>query len=373
MEKKRLDFIDYARAVVILTVITEHIGYEGVGWFAILGMAIFYFCSGYTYTDKQKPLKEMIFVRFKKLILPFWGCLTVSGIFEIWRSWYFHYSDFRIAYLNLIYMIYGSGYKVPLISGLTDVALDIFPYYQDTSGFVSVITPTNCHLWFLPAMFTGQVLFIIYMRYVKKRGIWDALAIAALLSLSYIESLQNFPQFPFGLGRGFVAFSCMLAGVYIKKFDIFTLNKRGYFTFAISTLITVIMHISGADEMYPVMSFYGFDGLLGVYLCFISMVSFTIAFLYLFLIIENKVHFRLWLYIGRNTMTIYLWHLPFLTLYSMLFAKIFGIEVEPFRYHMSLISLDHWGILLAVVALTVATCLLIEFAKQRITHHIKEM
>lgn len=118
--KKRYEYIDYVKALIIIIVVMVHTGFDMLTPISNVCMIVLVVCSGITLSLKEKPLKEMIVSRFKRIMLPFWGAIAVYSVFEVWRAGYLGYSDYKIAYPGILAMFYGVTAKMPVISGITD-------------------------------------------------------------------------------------------------------------------------------------------------------------------------------------------------------------------------------------------------------------
>lgn len=364
MNRERKDYIDYIRAIIIIGVVLVHVGFDELTYFSTACMSVLYVCSGFLTSTKEKPLKELITSRFKKLMLPYFICSTVYGIFEVGRAYYFGYADYKILYPAFLSMIYGPSAKVPLIAGITDAVPKILGSEVQSQNMVNIILPTNCHLWFLPVMFTGCVMFFIYTRYVKKRGIADAVTIVVLLGLAYIESIPTVIQFPFGLGRGFFACACMIAGLDLKHFAVMEEKKKKYSAVTVSALIIGAVLFGHAYESAPIRSIYPFGNIWGVYIFFLSGVSMTVLLFFIFKAISDRLNCKWLSDIGKNTMSVYLWHMIFLTLFGVAAVKLFGIPVEMDIFNMAFISREYPWVRVLVAALSIIACMIPAYIKQ---------
>lgn len=364
MNKVRKDYIDYIRGIIIIGVILVHVGFDELTYFFAASMSVLYVSSGFLTSTKEKPLKELIASRFKKLMLPYFICSIVYGIFEVGRAYYFGYADYKILYPAFLSLIYGSSAKVPLIAGITDVVPKILGDQVQSQNMVNIILPTNCHLWFLPVMFTGSVMFFIYTKYVKKRGIADAVAIALLLGLAYIESIETVVQFPFGLGRGFFACACMIAGLDLKHFAVLEEKKKKCTAVVVSTLIMSVVILGQAYESAPISSIYPLGNVWGVYIYFISGLSMTVLLFFIFKAISTVLSCKWLSDIGKNTMSIYSWHMIFLTLFGIAFSRLFGIPFKLDMFNMAFIPKDYPWVQILVAVLSIMACMLPAYIKQ---------
>ena len=88
---------------------------------------------------------------------------------------------------------------------------------------------------------------------------------------------------------------------------------------------------------------------------YLGGVSATILILYLMQILEYCWISPTLQFIGRNTMTLYLWNIILNTVFSILLLKITGNEAELDVFDMSLFPSDSYVFIVLTTALTVIT------------------
>ena len=113
MEKSRLSFIDYGKALGILFVLMIHAGMSSLNEYVLFAMPLFYIATGYTLNLQKRNLKQFAKTRFLKLMIPFWAFSALDILLEIARAYFYRYGTYKIAIPALINMAYGSGFKVP--------------------------------------------------------------------------------------------------------------------------------------------------------------------------------------------------------------------------------------------------------------------
>ena len=79
MNCKRTDYIDYLRVMIIVAVVLVHVGFDKVTHFAVMCMTVLYVSSGFLSASEERPMKELIVSKFKKLILPYWYAMFIYG------------------------------------------------------------------------------------------------------------------------------------------------------------------------------------------------------------------------------------------------------------------------------------------------------
>lgn len=364
----RANFIDYGKGMIVLIVILSHFNpcYYDVGSF---NMIFFFFASGYVQRKGRHTLAESTKLRFKGILVPFWKAMLILGLMEIPRAYYFGYGDFRIFLLPILYAIYGSGH-LPYLGEFSDYVNSLKPFHPDgTEGLTDVIVPMTCALWFLPALFCASMMFYIYVNKIRK-GLWtDIIAIAILCVLTFGESACTW-QLPYCLGRAFWGCTGMIAGYAAKEFDIFETGKKRIPIFLISAVIAVSFAIAGFTTCsMPNASYYGPYGLLSVSLTVIGGVASSIFFCYLLRGLEKllKGHDGVLCTIGRNTMPLYLWHMPIINLLSI--ALLLATQTPP---HFSLMYVallpDEWAIWKWIFMAMTATIILLTCKATRRLH-----
>ena len=130
MEKKRLYFIDYGKALGILFVLMIHSGIRPLNEYVLFAMPLFFIASGYTLNVQGRDLKQFAKDRFLKLLIPFWIFSLADILLETARAYFYRYGTYKIAIPALINMIYGSGFKVPDIFGIRELIVTNVPYVQ---------------------------------------------------------------------------------------------------------------------------------------------------------------------------------------------------------------------------------------------------
>lgn len=138
MTAKRLNYLDMAKGIGIILVVAAHSGLCGDGllaWLSSFHMPLFFVISGMLLSHRQeeaRPLAHSACRKVRSILLP--------------------YFTFSLIYL-LIELIYGLWKHQEL--SLSDAVLQTVSFYG-----ISV-------LWFLPALFAGELLFLLIR---KKTG-----------------------------------------------------------------------------------------------------------------------------------------------------------------------------------------------------------
>lgn len=350
-------YIDYGKAILTIMVVTVHAGMSELNPWNYVRMIFFFFVTGYTYTVHKRSLSTGIKRRFTGIQLPFWRIMLITVFLDVIRAIYLGYGDYNIAKANIMFAAYCSGI-IPLSFPFTDFFM--YEGIPDNDGSMpmayAVITPLNCHLWFLVAMFSGCVLFFTYMEKLRYRRWLDLFVIILLLLIASFESINTF-QLPFSLGRGCLACACMIAAVNAKEMQIFSVaslkRKLTYACIALWVFIFASWH--GASNCAFVISLYGDGSFLSVLTTYGGGISGAILVLYLMQILEHYCKSSTLSFLGRNTLTLYLWNLILLTFFSLLLIKLTGGEVVLDSFNMALFPANSYVMIVLAVALTVVS------------------
>ncbi len=327
MMKTRENFLDYGRALCIILVVLTHLATPNITYIVFLLMAYFFFSSGYLANKTNLTFKEFVLKQFKKFIVPYYLMTLFYGICEIGRAYYLGYGDYRIILVALVNMIYGSG-NLPRLGKFSEYINSLkFIRAYSVDLITETILPMTCHLWFLPALFCASILFFLYINKIRKHKWNDVIVIICLLLLASLESLAH-PQLPYGLGRGFWGCACMIVGYNAKELSFFTTHPKKKYIFSISLVLFLLSLYFKAYQSSLVIGHYGFHGIWSVLIVFIGGASGSIAFSYIFIALDQvlKGKDNVLLYIGRNTMSIYLWHMLFINVYGLLLLKLMHVE-----------------------------------------------
>lgn len=114
-----------------------------------------------------------------------------------------------------LYMIYGSPI-LPPVTGISAIIAEYSYPYSMAFGRVYIASPSANHLWFLPALFTGSILFCILEEKTRKSVLSKMTAIVFLLVIAYFDSsITLIKQLPWGIGTGAfgAAAGCMAPGL----------------------------------------------------------------------------------------------------------------------------------------------------------------
>ena len=361
---KRNNFIDDAKALCIVFVVLVHTGFSGLNNIFLFAMPLFFAATGYTFSLGKRSFGQSVLLRFKSIMIPYFLLMLFYTMIEMLRANLFGYGDARVAYSALVNTVYGSGF-VPF-DGVFGNLKELMSYKAQPQTGIDLILPTNCHLWFLPAMFTAYVMFSLLVKPVRKRHWAKALAVFCLILFSSAEVV--FPklcQLPFGLGRGAIGAAFMLFGFWLKDYQLIeNRSKRYYILTNILALALFIGALSlGSDGSAFVRSYYGPYGVCSVLITFIGgSAGIWLAFS-LCMAIEKlpaKRVKKLLSYTGRNVMTVYAWHMAVKFLFDVVYICM--IKASDFsmldEYKMGLMPQTSMGFMIFEAVAVIGICLL---------------
>ena len=343
MEKKRLEFIDYGKALGILFVLLIHSGMKSLNEYVLFAMPLFFIVSGYVLNVQNKTLKLFTKNRFARLIVPFWVISILDILLEIARAYYYRYGNYKIVIPALINLLYGSGFKVPDLFGFREMIVSNIPYEQPSKQFMDVILPTNCHLWFLPSMFVASfIAFAIIKKFQDNKSILFAI-MPVLILIAALESPSEVVQMPYCIGRGFIGAAFIIVGYIVKEIAFFEKGKVStkLVVFAITSAVALyFIKVLGIHGEAMIRSQYGQFGIWSTYLTFLGGIAAAIAVLTLFNILEHVgIGFigKILSLIGQNTMEIYLYQFLGFFVLEVLFFTVSGESVSPDKHWMSVL------------------------------------
>jgi len=192
--KQRLDYIDIAKGIGILTVIYSHSGGEK-GLMTYIGgffIPLFFILSGITYSNHGERFAIFVSRKFRRLIFPYFIFSIVLLI--VYR--HFSFTDV----LGVFYSRYC-----------------LYPFHVSPS--ISFMESGNAPLWFLTAMFSSLVLFRIFSDN-EKTQYWLIGVYVVLICLSvYLPILP-----PWSIDTAFLFSLFIYIGTKVKSVDFGRVN-----------------------------------------------------------------------------------------------------------------------------------------------------
>ena len=149
----------------------------------------------------------------------------------------------------------------------------------------------------------------------------------------------------------------MIAAVNAKEWQLISTGRmdRKVICALISVCVFAFANLQGAYKCAFILSLYGDGSFWSVLMTWLGGVSATILILYLMQVLEHYWTSPTLSFIGKNTMTLYLWNMIFNTIFSILLLKITGSEMALDSHDMSLFAPDSYVFIALTAALTVTT------------------
>lgn len=366
MEKNRINYLDYAKVFAIICVISIHVGFYQINKVLLFAMPLFFMITGHTFTFGKRSLKESITLRFKTIMLPFVIYMFVYALVEVLRANIFGYGNYKVLLVSLMNFIYGSGI-IPFSGRFTGYLRSIMDYKMQPSTGVDLILPSNCHLWFLPATFTGFVLFATILHFANNKNWVKFIFLIPLLFVSCLEVLfPSLNQLPFAIGRGAIGACFMLVGNILKESSFFEktskISKLLIFVLCLSIYLVALYY--GSDGSSMVRSYYGPYGLLSVLLTFIGGISGAILLLQVCRFIEKLPFTRIknmLSFMGKNVITFYVLHMLVKFLLDVFYVFVInsGDKILLDEYKMGLLPQNSLIFMIFEVMVIIVVCLIV--------------
>lgn len=363
-EVKRLDFLDYAKALCIFFVVFIHVGFSFLNNVALFAMPVFFMVTGCTFSLGKRSVSKSIFQRFKTVLIPFFIYMVFYTAIEVARAYVFDYGTWKIMFPSLANLVYGSGI-IPFDFKVTAFLKEIMSYKAQVSVGVDLILPTNCHLWFLPAMFVAYSLFVLIVDKTKESNLIKVVSVIVLTFIASIEVI--FPrtcQLPFGFGRGALGAVFMLVGFWIKEYKIFEKNSVLFhlITCLVSGALFVGALILESNGGVLVRSYYGPYGVFSLILTLVGGAAGAYLIFELSRVIERLPFGSIKKFLsfsGKNVMTVYALHMAVKTVLDIFYVKVINSNAVLDEFMMGLMPESAWLYMVFEAIICIAICLII--------------
>ena len=252
-DKKRLDYIDIAKGIGMLSVIWGHIngGFTNILVYAF-HMPLFFFLSGLLFrADKYKSFKEFAIRKVRTLIIPY---LMFS--FITWLIW--------VGY-NLVFHNEVDSYFMPLLQ--TFIA-------QGSGGFLV----HNVPLWFVSCLLLVEFIYFFINKFGNEVMIIISCCILGVLSfvMEKCSAFFDFKLLPWSIGVAFAAIVFYASGNILMtkgvvSFFVEKCNSKKILFWIILLIMTILLviltplngHISMGHEQYNNRLLFYLNGFLG--------------------------------------------------------------------------------------------------------------
>lgn len=299
-ENKRIAYLDLAKGVGMLLVVIGHVEYvpESVRQFIFaFHMPLFFLISGILIWEKQDEKKNFIELVRKKL-----------------RSIMLPYVAFSVLY----FLIEGSRLAIRGLDGWNNLFRQLF----QTCCLQGVST-----LWFLPALFMSELLFLGLLKRFKQRGSIGMVSILVLLTvclnaLEYAAYEQHAQSIAWGmlhdvcsmLLRNLFCVGFVCIGYYIGKW-LLPKVRNGWLEPIGAVLLLGLTWLIGMYNSSVNLRYLYLGNFL---LCMVGAVAGSMAVLFLCRFLERLpigAVKRPLAYYGRNSLIVMVTHLEFRVLY----------------------------------------------------------
>ncbi len=228
MEKKRLYWIDIAKGICMIAVILGHLGVDKLGFVYSFHLTGFFLLSGFT-MRKVKISAEYIKNKFGRLMAPYFTtCFFVTvmeAVLLILNKNFSHNAFTQLVYNNVLRTFFGSG----TIENMGET------YFGRNIGAI----------WFLPAMFFAIIFTQIILNATENKKIQVALSVAVAVTGCLTA---KFIWLPFSIQSAMLTVPFILAGIYIKEYDV--INKLKPIHYSGLLIIFILGCLTGKAQIF---------------------------------------------------------------------------------------------------------------------------
>ena len=277
-QNKRLNYIDIAKGIGIISVVWAHTLFYGSYQISIFHMPLFFFLSGLTF-NTEKSVENITKSRFIRLYLPFLVCSII-------------YVPFNNYFVKL-----GASDK-NIISSLSDYLVMIikpFLFIQNTDMFASI--------WFLSCLFFSSVIVsLIYKTYTNlSENILSQIILAIVFwSVGHISNclglLDSGINYGYNFGVIFQSVAIIILGIACKN----RISFLKWYIAVIGALYIIVAKILGCGSDYRAGLYFN------LYLYPLGVIGGIYLVIYLAKCIEKTILCNLFIKIGKSS----LWILP---------------------------------------------------------------
>ena len=327
--ERRLDWIDYAKAIGIILVVYGH---------ELNGL----YNSGISLSDSSFFLWNSIIYSFHMPLFFFLSGVLFTSSFDRRGA--------KQMFLNKIDTILYPYILWSLIQGFTEFILSKFTYNSiSLSNIFSLLWKPRAQFWFLYTLFFVFIInIIIFSVILKKRRLHSHFVLLLFLVAAAVylwrPALTDYNL----INRFRNNFVFFVLGILFS-----TYNLMQFLTSKISVILTMALFISGQWLFHGYLSLYYTDrGIESLLLSFISIFFFASLAMNL-----SRFSFKSLRYMGFASMTIYLMHILIGSGIRIILHKIIGID--SFFIHITIGCVT--SIVFPVIALTLIRKYKIQF------------
>lgn len=318
--KKRLAWVDVAKGIAIVLVITGHTIQMDSPLRPVIfmfHMPLFFIMAGYTF--KLRSLKDELITSAKRLLIPYLLLFFIwNGVEWLKRPDAFTGSTIGEFFLR---MIFASGSE-NVDMGITAVGM----------------------AWFLMCLFVSKVLLNVLLTLFKRTKCHLAIQAVVFLVLAFVGAFLDYRWhifLPFDLDIAFVTVGFMWCGYLARQKGFFERVGMRWYVVVAALVVFVVAIRFGSLEL-ATRAYGGFP------LCLLGALAGSYLACWVSRLIErfSKLLTRFFAFLGRNSMLIYCFHcidwlIPWATLPAL--------EGVPFRGLITSILRTAYAILLTVL------------------------
>jgi len=311
MERKRCDWIDYAKGIAAILVVLGHISVPIPKYIstAIYGshMPMFFLVSGYVMKDKGESVGKFVKKKFLGLVIPLYIYSTII--------WLIHYLYFGL-YLKTLSM---DIIKNELIG---------FVYQMKNGGQYKSM------LWFLPCMFIASIIVFLFIRKVKTLKIHIIcmliLGVAGSVVSYYANSTGIINSFPWCLDYVLLAATFIYLGYIIKNFA-----KMKKYTVVIYGVVFALTCMANYQMFDKIICLFQHVGNLGI--TWVQSISGALLLLNIAYLLKD-IKIPILKYIGRNSLFFYPMQFVVFPIVNIFYYQMLGISVDRAQNEYKLLA-----------------------------------
>lgn len=286
----RVSYIDIARAIAMILIVFGHTIIRGANMFGIytyiysFHVVLFFVISGFTYSD-NKRLVEFVKSRFCKIMIPYF-------IFALL---------FLVPYLmfgNLVVENLSMDYELDALKSFAEIFYGV--------GY-NIALKQNTALWFLPALFTTEVIYRGLDKIKLKYK--NIMMLLGLLILSFLSTLIEI-VLPWGINSALTMMFFYHVGRLIKEYKVLDYIKSNCINLTLSALLLVAISVLFGKNITVSCVDYRY----GNYLIFLT--TSILGSVSILLISKSINKSKILEYVGKNTISILLFHKLFVLLFQ---------------------------------------------------------
>lgn len=299
--KARLKYIDIAKALSIFLLVLGHtLGYSEN-------------CSG-------------IYKAIYSFVVPLF--FLMSGFVMKVKGNYAGFCFSKLIRIVIPYFIWAFLFLLPyaILGGTTAESLDMEGQKEITTLIRNIFygigkdgaLRQNSSLWFLPALFSMEIIYYLLIYAIDKASNWkiDVVALTVLCIFGFIVSKCLDIALPWGINTVLVAGPYFYAGYLLRKYSLIERISKNKFCLAISMGISLVGLFCGQKNSLLGFISYTYENML---LGYISGIGLSVVTLLLAYRVRNAAFLEK---CGRNTMSIMIFHKLVVLLFQTQAGKI---------------------------------------------------